>query len=199
MPDDDFNQGELISVCVEISQAAVEDGLYLKGVDSFLWTREVFLGGIPTTSQQYSIKDGIAANPLTDYDCPMHALLCTFHTILQADFFILPGDISGTGMASMAFKDLDTVTSSARHYRELGSGADETTALRSLQDRGQENTNTGLDDSSSYRFGISISLATLEDRPLVLKTSVSRITSTARGIAILSFAVTLVRAFSLCV
>lgn len=161
MPEDGFKQGEFVSVCAELDATAAEDGIYLKGIDNFVWTREVNLGDAPIITQQYSVKDGVSANVLTEYNCPYLALFCNFKTMLQVDFYTLPGSVSGAGTVSMAFKPLDEETP-ARHQRRLDGIMTSTkkgiATSRLLQD--QQETGVG---SSTTDFGITVTLAGSSD------------------------------------
>lgn len=57
-----FTQGNIISVCVKPNQEAIDDGLFLKSIDSFSWTREAV--------SQLAIVDGSQADDgLTLYTC----------------------------------------------------------------------------------------------------------------------------------
>lgn len=125
-----YGAGDVLSMCVEATQALIDDGMYLRGVENFKWTRQYLLNGVPTTAIQWAIKDGIP-DPLSQYYCPMNALFCTFTTMLIADFFTLPGYVSGEGNAGVGF-----VRSRNRPHRGLGH--ERPTELRSLQEDAQE-------------------------------------------------------------
>ena len=98
-----YNQGELLTVCVELSQAAKDDGLYIQAIDWFIWEREILLGGTPFHVQQYAFVNGVTANTLTMLDCPLFAVKCAFHSLLVSDFFINAGMVTGEGVATIAF------------------------------------------------------------------------------------------------
>jgi len=153
IPSKGFAQGEFIAICSELSGAAAEDGVFLKGVDYFYWTREFTLGGVPTTTIQYAVKDGVVANMLTEYDCPRGAVFCSFKTMLFADFFTTPGSVFGTGQVSMQFGGEEE---SRRRLAEKSN-------LRSLQ---QEEADVGASGLS-----IAVPLITLKDRPGMVGTA----------------------------
>jgi len=93
------NQGEIIHVCVTPEQEAITDGIFMRSVDEFAFTRG-------TTIRQSAVEANKAAgNLLTTYtpaDCE-GALVCRFSTILFAQFYATPGQVSGLGTASMQF------------------------------------------------------------------------------------------------
>ena len=93
------NQGEIIHVCVTPEAEAKTDGIFMRSVDKFEFTRG-------TTIRQAAIEDNEpAGNLLTTYtpaDCE-GALVCRFSTILFAQFYATPGEVSGAGTASMQF------------------------------------------------------------------------------------------------
>ena len=155
IPSKGFSQGEFIAICSILSGSAEADGVFLKGVDYFYWTREFMLGGIPTTTIQYAIKDGVVANMLTEYNCPPGARFCFFRTMLFADFFTTPGTVYGTGQVSMQFGGIDE-----RRHRLA-----EKPNLRSLQQQQQE-ANVG-----SSGLSIAIPVTSLNDRPGALGTA----------------------------
>jgi len=148
-----FSQGEFIAICSKLSGSAAADGVFLKGVDYFYWTREFMLGGVPTTTIQYAVKDGVVANMLTEYDCPRGAVFCSFKTMLFADFFTTPGSVFGTGQVSMQFGGEEE---SRRRLAEKSN-------LRSLQ---QEEADVGASGLS-----IAVPLITLKDRPGMVGTA----------------------------
>ena len=158
---DGYSQGDSISICSKIGASAAEDGIFLKGVDYFYWKREFKLGGIPTTTIQYAMKDGVIANMLTQYSCTADALFCSFSTMLLADFFTAKGIVSGQGQVSMQFG-----TSQDRRSRRF---AAEKTNLRSLQQQ-QQDTDVAADYASSG-FSISIPVMKMDDRPGFLPTA----------------------------
>ena len=93
------NQGEIIHVCVTPEAEAITDGIFMRSVDKFEFTRG-------TTIRQSAVEDNTpAGNLLTTYtpaDCE-GALVCRFSTILFAQFYATPGQVSGAGTASMQF------------------------------------------------------------------------------------------------
>jgi hypothetical protein len=93
------NQGEIIHVCVTPEDEAITDGIFMRSVDEFAFTRG-------TTIRQSAVEANQAAgNLLTTYtpaDC-RGALVCRFSTILFAQFYATPGTVSGLGTASMQF------------------------------------------------------------------------------------------------
>ena len=113
------NQGEVITVCVEPEQEAKDDGIYMRSVDDFFFSRPGTLE-LPAGVRQVAIEDNVqAGNLLTTYtssECAGSSV-CTFSTILFAQFYTSLGEVNGAGVASMQF---GTTTS-----RKLRAGARE--------------------------------------------------------------------------
>ena len=59
-------------------------------------------GGIPFVTEQWAVKDGVP-DALSTYHCPHRALFCTFTTMLNAEFFTLPGFVEGIGSTGLKF------------------------------------------------------------------------------------------------
>jgi hypothetical protein len=118
------NQGEVITVCVEPEQEAKDDGIFMRSVDDFFFSRPGTTA-LPAGVRQEAIVDNAeAGNLLTTYtpaDCA-GTLVCTFSTILFAQFYTSLGEVNGAGVASMQF---GTTTPTRR---ELRAGAREAQA-----------------------------------------------------------------------
>lgn len=89
------NQGAEIRICVEPNADALRDGIYIRQVKSFAFTR----GDV----QQDSVIDGVAANGLSRVVCTRGAPLCYFETILKADFYTTQGVVDGTGVIILQY------------------------------------------------------------------------------------------------
>ena len=93
------NQGQIIHVCVTPEDEAKADGIFMRSIDDFTFTKG---GGI----NQLAIADGLAAgNLLTSYDAAacIGQSTCRFSTILFAQFYANVGTVDGAGVASMQF------------------------------------------------------------------------------------------------
>ena len=93
------NQGDIIYVCVTPEQEAQDDGIFMRSIDDFAWTRD-------TTIRQVAIVGNAAAgNALTDYSpaACQGQLVCRFSSILFAAFYASAGLVGGEGVASMQF------------------------------------------------------------------------------------------------
>merc|ERR1711971_1284007 len=93
-----LNQGSLISVCIKPDADGIADGIKMRSVDSFEWTRDAIT--------QAAVESGVAAgNLLTSYDetACNGGDYCQFQTILFAAFYATEGQVSGNGVASMQF------------------------------------------------------------------------------------------------
>eukprot|EP00532_Pseudo-nitzschia_australis_P009135 CAMPEP_0168179040 /NCGR_PEP_ID=MMETSP0139_2-20121125/9569_1 /TAXON_ID=44445 /ORGANISM="Pseudo-nitzschia australis, Strain 10249 10 AB" /LENGTH=379 /DNA_ID=CAMNT_0008098719 /DNA_START=161 /DNA_END=1300 /DNA_ORIENTATION=- len=97
-----FSQGMVISICAELDEGAIKEGLYLEGVSDFYWTRERMIGYESVVTTQHAIKDGVPANALSAQQ-RISSTLCLFQTILFADFFVTPGIVSGIGQVKFGF------------------------------------------------------------------------------------------------
>ena len=90
------NQGAEIRVCIEPNADALRDGIYIRQIQSFTFTR----GNIT----QDSVVDGTAANNgLSRLVCTRGTPLCYFETILKADFYTTQGVVDATGVIILQF------------------------------------------------------------------------------------------------
>lgn len=102
-----YGLGDVLSICSEASQSVIDDNMFLKGVDNFLWRRTVTLrNGEKKIHEQWAVKDGVP-DALSTYHCPHRALFCTFTTMLNAEFFMLPGVVEGIGSTALKFGEGD--------------------------------------------------------------------------------------------
>lgn len=83
-------QGAPVKVCVTPRDEALADGVYMRAVDSFYWTRE--------TIYQAAIVPNQEAAPLTEITCVPGMIICSFLTLLKADFFYKLGQVYGAGI-----------------------------------------------------------------------------------------------------
>jgi hypothetical protein len=113
-----INQGSVVRVCVTPDAEAVADGILMRSIDLFTWSR-----ALPNQVTQAAIigRDQVAANQLTTYDLCRGLGVCSFESILFANFYTALGSVAGSGVASMQFG-----TNTSRRLR--------TGAGRSLQD-----------------------------------------------------------------
>eukprot|EP00529_Nitzschia_sp_RCC80_P024102 CAMPEP_0113461658 /NCGR_PEP_ID=MMETSP0014_2-20120614/11663_1 /TAXON_ID=2857 /ORGANISM="Nitzschia sp." /LENGTH=456 /DNA_ID=CAMNT_0000353443 /DNA_START=99 /DNA_END=1469 /DNA_ORIENTATION=+ /assembly_acc=CAM_ASM_000159 len=96
------NQGAALRVCVIPQLDARNDGVYMRRIDSFTWTRADTASGTPLT--QPAIVDRVAApNGLTTLRCDAGDLICNFESILFASFYQTAGSVAGGGICSMQF------------------------------------------------------------------------------------------------
>ena len=138
---DAFNQGSLITVCVAPDAATYEDGIVISALTDFEWSRtiNVALGSV----EQPAIENS-SPSILTSYDpaACSGSEFCHFSSILNADFYISPGSVSGSGNANLEF---------ATVVRRLG-GIEDDKEGRQLQDA-----------SAPSPFDVSVTLATGDD------------------------------------
>jgi hypothetical protein len=117
---DPINQGTVVKVCVEPDSEAIADGIKMRSIDDFTWTRST-----PNVVNQPAIigRNVVANNQLTTLDCLPGDAICTFDTILFAAFYTTPGAVLGSGVASMQFGTTDNGV--GRRLRgETGDGRD---------------------------------------------------------------------------
>lgn len=82
-------QGMLTKVCVTPTDRALADGVYMRAIDSFYWTRE--------TIYQTAITPHQTAAALTEINCEPGMIVCSFATILKGPFFYRLGRVDGAG------------------------------------------------------------------------------------------------------
>ena len=95
-----INQGTVVRVCVMPDADARADGIYMRSVDDFTWSRT-----FPNVVNQPAIvgRNVVARNDLTTLVCDPGDLYCSFETILFAAFYTTAGAVAGSGVASMQF------------------------------------------------------------------------------------------------
>lgn len=96
------NQGEIIRVCVRPNQAARDDQIFIRYIESFEFQRD-YGGQIGIVSQPAVEERQPASNLLTELYCELGSEVCAFETILYAAMYRSPGSVSGFGVASMQF------------------------------------------------------------------------------------------------
>jgi len=101
-----FNQGAAIRVCIKPESKAKNDGVIMKSVDSFTWTRTYEPVGNetpPPTTQNAIIGTNIESLDgltLLNKDDKTEFIVTS---VLFAAFYATDGDVSATGAATMAF------------------------------------------------------------------------------------------------
>ena len=141
-----LSQGSLITICIKPDQAGIDDGIKMRTIDLFQWSRDL--------TTQTAVASGIAAdNLLTTYDPATCASgdYCSFSSILFAAFYSTAGQVSGTGIASMQFGTT----------RRLNSGG--LRSLQKLQDKAA---------TSEFDLAVTIEAADYDnDGPITLQTA----------------------------
>jgi hypothetical protein len=112
-----ITQGTVVKVCVEPDAEATADGIKMRSIDDFTWSRVT-----PNVVNQPAIvgKNQVAANQLTTLVCIGGSQKCSFETILFAAFYTTPGAVLGSGVASMQFG----TTNNGRRLRGDSEGRD---------------------------------------------------------------------------
>eukprot|EP00980_Cylindrotheca_fusiformis_P028946 scaffold22680_cov107-Cylindrotheca_fusiformis.AAC.15 len=87
--------GMSTKVCVTPDERARDAGMYMRAIDSFVWSRE--------TISQTAIFSHQKAALMTDVDCVPGMLICSFKTILKMPFYYTEGFVDGGGIGWMQF------------------------------------------------------------------------------------------------
>ncbi len=95
-----INQGSVVRVCVTPDAEATADGIKMRSIDLFTWSRT-----LPSEVTQAAIisRGTVAANQLTTLNLCRGLPICSFETILFANFYTALGSVAGSGVASMQF------------------------------------------------------------------------------------------------
>jgi hypothetical protein len=101
------NQGSVIRVCVAPDEEALADGIFMRSLDAFNFTRD------DITQPAVIGYNEVATNGLTRLSCNNGDPVCSFETILFAAFYSTNGVVLGSGTGSMQFGD------GARRLRSL--------------------------------------------------------------------------------
>jgi hypothetical protein len=147
-----LSQGSLVTVCIKPDQAGINDGIKMRTIDSFEWTRELIT--------QAAVESGVAAgNLLTTFDAAACAAgdYCQFGSILFAAFYATTGTVGGAGVASMQFGT-----------RRLAVGG-----LRSLQQAEEA--------AATSKFDLSVEIEAADDGPGVYQTAAGASMGTMLG------------------
>jgi hypothetical protein len=91
------NQGSVIRVCVTPDAEGIADGIKMRSLDDFTFSRGVIEQTAITGFNQE------ASNGLTSLTCTSGADVCVFETILFAAFYTTTGTVLGSGTGSMQF------------------------------------------------------------------------------------------------
>lgn len=95
-------QGDFVQVCVKPESAALANGFFMRRIDEFTWRRD-FGGVIGEVTQEAVVGGKAASNLLSDVFCESGSSVCSFLSILKADFFLASGIVSGDGFATLQF------------------------------------------------------------------------------------------------
>jgi hypothetical protein len=107
-------QGSVLRVCVRPDAEARSDGVYMREIIEFTFSRDS-----PAASQIAVENGGPSSDGLTDLFCTAGDAICSFSTILTAQFYRLSGFVTGSGLASMQFGSAPPAT---RHLLHSGGG-----------------------------------------------------------------------------
>lgn len=95
-------QGSIVRVCVQPDIVAIVQGIFMRNIDSFVFSR-VYGNGTPNAVQVAVLNGQEAPNGLTFLDCTAGEQTCSFETLLSGPFYRNAGEVQGSGVASMQF------------------------------------------------------------------------------------------------
>ena len=153
------NQGDVIRVCVEPEDEAKNDGIFMRSIENFSFSRTT-----PNQVDQECIIGGVASpNLLTSFDENACAASkqCVFETILFAAFFTELGTVDGEGVANLQFG------STTAQNRKLRAGAKQQRSLQEEDLAGaaafdlqvEVNRGAGLANSGACSLGVASMVA----------------------------------------
>jgi hypothetical protein len=142
-----FNQGQVIRICISPVSDALNDGVNMRDVQSFTFTRDEI--------EQIAVENNDAAsNGLTSLECIEGEQVCWFETLLKAEFYASPGAVAGSGIATMRFgqpqRRLQTTASRALQEEPEVAGAAEFTLDFSVNGAADDKTGSGAPISSGF-------------------------------------------------
>jgi len=145
-----FQQGSLISVCVTPDADSKTDGIVMTSIDNFKWTRQQQDVGDPIIEQPAIEGGNPASNLLTRLNCESGWPICSFSSLLFADFYVNAGKVAGNGTVSLQFGD-----NGARLLVDsLADNDEEQQQQRTLQE---------VDPAATSVFDISVGISKSED------------------------------------
>ena len=96
---DSVTQGTILHTCVELNPIALRAGLVIDFFPYFYWNRDY--GSYNITQDVY--LDGDVVDPLSINHCFEGDTHCHFDSLLSANFFNTPGQVTGHGQVYMKF------------------------------------------------------------------------------------------------
>jgi hypothetical protein len=95
------SQGSMYRVCVQTNEQAASLGLYMRSIHSFIFSKQD--EGFPLVTQTAVVGGGPDAYGLTNLVCESGNSLCSFETLLKAEFYYTSGIVLGSGLATLQF------------------------------------------------------------------------------------------------
>jgi hypothetical protein len=111
--------GDTIRICVRPSPYTRERGVVMRNIDEFQFQTEKN-DGIAGFVVQYAIEKGGKEDGQTLVTCEPGSEICVFKTRLKREFFLLSGEIIGTGIAGLEYEtksEQDNYFGRTRDYR----------------------------------------------------------------------------------
>lgn len=147
-----FNQGDVITICVQPDETARGDNIYMKRIEEFTYTLlNEAEPPVATSTTQKAIQVGGAGATdkgemygLTNIDNCEGSTACMIETILFATFYTRPGTVSGAGRGTMQF-GTNGRTPASRMLRSGDRALEEATAAE-----GQFDVNFALNSNDAF-------------------------------------------------
>lgn len=99
----EFNQGDVIIVCVQPAVAALGDNIFMKEVETFEYSLLLPDSDEASPTKQLAISEKQPMYGLTSINECQGKIACQIQTILFATFYTRVGVVTGTGTATMQF------------------------------------------------------------------------------------------------
>lgn len=149
-------QGSITRVCIRPDQEAKEQGVVMKSINTFTYSREYGPSSTIGVVTQPAVESGVAAsNALSELICIPGASVCSVETVLFSNFYLSPGSVTASGVASLQFAASEESNRSRRQQRRTLSGRrhqEQSSSHRSIQQ--QENDGTTTDARFDLDFDL---------------------------------------------
>jgi hypothetical protein len=92
-----LDKGKIARVCVQPSDFALDEGVKMRSIDSFTWTRQAL------TLSQVAVTTNAQEAPGTEIFCRQGEDICSFQTNLDDNFYGTRGIVNGNGFVWLQF------------------------------------------------------------------------------------------------
>lgn len=139
-------QGSISRVCIQPDQDAREQGVVMKSINSFTYNRDYGPSSPVGAVTQPAVENGLAAsNALSELVCIPGASVCSVETVLFSNFYLSPGSVTASGIASLQFAASDESNRSRRQQRRILSRKrhqEQSSSRRAMQQQENDGTTT---------------------------------------------------------